>query len=160
MKNRNKVILIIIAVIITIVSIGLYSKYRAFRERLVCPTNLRALGIAMAAYADNHNDKWPDKDQWCDLLLKNTEITPKNLRCPAEWKGPCNYSINADLPIHKKDTPDNLVLLFESTPSWNQSGDISIFNPQRLTTYGGYVLFADGYVEFVEADNIPSTLSE
>ncbi|MFZ9023775.1 MAG: H-X9-DG-CTERM domain-containing protein, partial [Anaerohalosphaeraceae bacterium] len=51
--------------------------------------------------------------------------------------------------------PADLVLLFESAPSWNQVGGADDVVTDRHGKPGANIAFADGHVEFVKAEDIP-----
>ena len=143
---------------------------RSMGQRAVCMSNLKQLGVATMMYAENNKEQYPTTDKWCDLLGPYYGNNSKVLICPATQKSKCgyakmcgytiepnakhqcNYAIN---PNAKRDCrfPATTILLFESNPGWNQSG-----GPELLTTQnhdgGCNVLFCDGHVEFVRAENI------
>ena len=97
---------------------------------------------------------YPTTSKWCDLLIECTEVTEKEFRCPGASEGPCNYAMNKNIEKLGITAPPDIVLLFETRPGWNQAG-----GPEILTTDNHYgdgcnVLFNDGHVEFVKAEDI------
>jgi prepilin-type processing-associated H-X9-DG protein len=64
--------------------------------------------------------------------------------------------MNKNIPADANDMPDDLVLLFESAPGWNQTGGPDDVITDRHGRHGANIAFADGHVEFVEADKIPA----
>ncbi|MBN2133239.1 MAG: hypothetical protein JW741_27315 [Sedimentisphaerales bacterium] len=48
----------------------------------------------------------------------------------------------------------DVVLLFESKPGWNQSGGVELLTTENHGGQGCNVVFVDGHVEFVKADEI------
>ena len=124
----------------------------AFRQ--VCGTNLRQIGIVMTMYAEENN-QYPAADRWCDLLLEHAEITKNSLRCPSAPEGPCNYAMNKNIEkLDLNNAPPDMVLLFETSPGWNQSGGPEILTTENHQDDGCNILFADGRVEFVKRKNL------
>ena len=125
-------------------------KVRAQARRLVCGTNMSALGKAMLIYANDYDEKYPDTSQWCDLLIEHADVPKLIFRCKGAPEGPCNYAIN---PNAKPSSHPYMVLLFETYPGWNQAG-----GPEILTTENHYegcnVLFVDSHVEFVRTEDL------
>ncbi len=60
-----------------------------------------------------------------------------------------NYAIN---PNCMPDSPDDMVLLFESKTGWNQYGGPEIFTFDNHDPKGGCVLFNDGTVKFIRTE--------
>ena len=138
---------------------------RLSAQRAVCMSNLKYLGIAATAYANNNNMQYPTADKWCDLLEPYYKNNSRILVCPAAKKydytrtidpkteHKCSYAIN---PYAKRDCrfPATTVLFFESKPGWNQSGGPELLTTENHRPNGCNVLFCDGHVEFVRAENI------
>jgi prepilin-type processing-associated H-X9-DG protein len=128
------------------------ARTRQLAFRMTCATNLSGLGKAMLIYANDYDDMFPTQSEWCDLLIEYVEVTPKSFVCKGAPEGPCNYAMNENVARLGISAPHDMVLLFETYPGWNQVG-----GPEMLTTDnhqgdGCNVLFVDGHVEFVKAD--------
>ena len=126
------------------------ARVRQISYRMVCGTNMSALGKAMLVYASDNNDMFPTPSKWCDLLIENCDVNEINFVCKGAPEGPCNYAMNKNIEKLGSAAPPDMVLLFESRPGWNLSG-----GPESLTTdnhdgEGCNVLLVDGYVEFVK----------
>ncbi len=130
------------------------SRVRQISFRMVCGTNMSALGKAMLIYSNDYDDI-PIQSKWCDLLIEHTEVRPSMLRCKGATEGPCNYAMNKN--IEKLDagraTPD-MVMLFETHPGWNQSGGPEILITDSHQGDGCCVLFIDSHVEFVKTEDL------
>lgn len=129
-----------------------------------CGNNLRQLGKAMLIYGNNDRRGYPHPNQWCDLLLKNTQVSAERFFCPAvkfkwrrqvcPWPIPknesCYYAMN---PNCEPNSPSDTVLLFETNGGWNQFGGQEILTTEN---HKGrcHVLFNDGHVEFVKPEKI------
>jgi prepilin-type processing-associated H-X9-DG protein len=97
-------------------------------------------------------------NNWCDLLTSPCYVKAEHLKCPADKTGPCSYAMNENISADAGDLPDDLVLLFESAPGWNQTGGIDdvVTNRHGEKNPGANIAFADGTVEFVKPEDIPN----
>jgi prepilin-type processing-associated H-X9-DG protein len=122
------------------------ARTRQIAFRVVCGQNMHGLGKAMLIYTNNYDDKFPTQTKWCDLLIKYAEVPPEGFRCKgAPQQDRCNYAMNKNLEnVDRRNAPPDMVLVFESSPGWNQSGKDD----------GCYVLFVDGHVEFIEKQSL------
>ncbi len=134
---------------------------RSTAARAPCGANLMALGKAMMIYASRNDDRFPDPNRWCDLLIEHTRVTPRQLVCPslvirlpiigtrftrpAPARGVCSYAMN---PNCKAESAPDAVLLFESNLGWNQSGGHEICSTAGHQQRGSNVLLRDTGVYF------------
>ena len=123
--------------------------------RFKCNVCLKSLGTAFKIYADEFDGSLPSVESWCDALGKY--ILPGMLICPSSnaKEDQSSYAMNEFLAGRKlvELSPD-LVLLFESKPSWNKAGGPEILTTENHEGKGCNVLFTDGHVEFIEAEKI------
>ncbi len=99
------------------------------------------------------SNNWSEQVQlWVDINKKNANY----LQCPADKTGPCSYAMNEGIPEEAGKLPDDLVVLFESAPGWNAVGGADDVVTDWHKRAGANIAFADGRVEFVEADAIPN----
>lgn len=124
------------------------------QQRVVCGSNLAGLGKAMLIYASDNNGIYPTPSKWCDLLIKDTDVSKKEFLCPLVHKGPCNYAMNKNIEKLGTKAPPDMVLLFDSKPGWNQSGGPEIVNTENHQGDGCNILFNDTHVRFVRASDI------
>lgn len=124
-------------------------------DRYICDSNLKQLGTACIMHYWEENEAWPTKNTWCDTLWPYYE-SKDLLRCPDDKIGPCSYAMNENIPADAKELPDDLVLFFEAAPGWNQVGGADDVVTDRHRIPGPNIAFADGHVEFVDADDIPN----
>ena len=115
--------------------------------QIKCMTNLSRLGKALRKYAQDYNNVYPTPEKWCDLLALPEEIS----RCPGGKGSRCDYAMN---PNCEPNSPEEMVLLFESTGGWNQFGGPELLNLQNHNGNGCSVLFNDFHLEFVESDQL------
>ena len=153
-------ILVIVAIIALILSIviPIFHHGPCGPKSLICASTIRQLGVGFHLYYEV-NELWPAEINWCDSLKpyfeKNNE---KVYLCFADKTGPCSYAMNENIPADAKDLPSDLVLLFESAPGWNQVGgaDDVVTDRHGEKNPGANIAFADGHVEFVKPEDIPT----
>jgi len=105
-------------------------------------------------YAGEYDDKYPTPSKWCDLLLEHTDVTEKQFRCKGTYEGPCNYAMNKNAEIRGTDSPPDMVLLFETSPGWNQAGGPDILTTDNHQGEGCNIVFVDGHVQFVKTRDL------
>lgn len=133
---------------------------------VVCQANNRSLALCCLVY---HMDEgcWPAKDNWCDLIKSYADETTEDVKiklgrkikvyqCPKDEIGPCSYAMNENIPGDANELPDDLVLLFESTPGWNQIGGSDDVITDRHKRPGANIAFVNGHVEFVKPEDVPN----
>jgi len=131
------------------------SQTRAMAQRIVCGSHLNSLGTALQLYATDNEGKYPTPEKWCDLLIDYSDASKKSFECPAsEEKGQCNYAMNKNIEKLGPHSPSNMVLLFETYPGFNQAGGPELLNPKSHQGRGCNILFNDGHVEFIEAEDL------
>jgi len=119
--------------------------------RDICGGNLRALATLMADYANEHGSLYPPADKWCDTLVRQANIAPRQLNCSVNKDGRCSYAIN---PNCEPNSPPDMVLLFETKGGWNQFGGPEILTTDNHDGKGCNVLFNDGRVRFVKTKDL------
>jgi prepilin-type processing-associated H-X9-DG protein len=132
------------------------AQVKVYAERTVCLTNLSGLGKAMLLYADDNNDKFPTPAKWCDILSDDPDmgIIPKMFICKSAGQGPCNYAMNKNLENLGPNAPGDMVLLFETTPGWNQCGGPEILSLENHRGEGCNIMFVDCHVEWITKDDL------
>jgi len=133
---------------------------------MTCAYNLQKLSKNMLLYSNDNQNRYPESDQWCDLLLEYEQIELKHFLCPGvtfqwrrqvfPWPVPrnekCYYAMN---PNCEPNSPTDTVLLFETKGGWNKFG-----GPELLTTENHFgacnIMFNDGHVERVSRKHIPN----
>jgi len=146
---------ILALILIVLIMIPPRHPRREYAYRIICGVNLRDLGIALQKYASDYDNKYPIVDKWCDLLLQHAGITEKHLVCRSAFKKGnqklCHYAIN---PNAEPNSPEDIVLLFETHGGWNQFGGPEILTLENHNGKGCNVLFNDGRVEFLKPGRI------
>jgi hypothetical protein len=120
-------------------------------RRVPCRINLTVLRGAMLEYASDFNGQYPVLDKWCDLLVRHSKVREIFFVCPFAGKGRCHYAIN---PNCEPNSPEDIVLLFETKGGWNQFGGPEILTLENHNGKGCNVLFNGGRVEFVKPERL------
>ena len=86
-------------------------------RRLLCETNLKGLGTALATYVDDYDGNLPT-ESWCDLLIEKMDVDPRAFKCYGDDDfriGESSYAMNENA-VEKKlsELPTDMVLLFET----------------------------------------------
>jgi prepilin-type processing-associated H-X9-DG protein len=121
--------------------------------RPICCSNLNGLGKAISVYAQECNDTLPSS-QWCDVLIKYADVSPKAFICKSSGAklGQSSYAFNKNLIGRKlSEINPNTVMLFETSPGWNQVGGPEILSYRSHKGEGFNILYADGHVAFEES---------
>ncbi len=143
------IFLIIWCVIFFLPALG-YCIPCAYRNE--CEDKLVNLRDLFHKYADANGDQWPEKEVWCDILKNEYGLRKKDFRCRNDQVGPCSYALNINLPQSRADTPDDMVLFFESQPGWNQVEDrllINLSNHTDSASLGCNIVRIDGKVDYI-----------
>ena len=162
--------LIGLSICLSIFLVGVFLGYLYLGSRLkygqhshiwvvMCKSNLDQLGVHIQIYSDEFDGRYPIPEQWCDLLEKNsedeTEWFRKKLSCIAAVRGgdkaSCHYAMN---PNCQPNSPNDMVLLFETKGGWNQSGGAELLTTENHKDKGCNILFNDGRVEFIKPEEI------
>jgi prepilin-type processing-associated H-X9-DG protein len=87
-----------------------------FREE--CTKKMEKIGVALKAYAKDHNDMLPAED-WCDILIMDYKLDTRDLFCHFFYsrfrEGESSYALNVHIMTTKlSDLPSNTVIAFET----------------------------------------------
>ena len=159
-EKTKKVLLYVIGILIVILAVLIILP--AFQKRsgrhspkLLCQLNNRSLSICCQLYHWDE-DSWPSKTNWCDLIKPHLYGAEIYLKCPKDKIGPCSYAMNENIPDDTKELPDDMVLLFESTPGWNKIGGPDDVVTNRHKKPGANIGFVNGDVKFIKTKDIPN----
>lgn len=121
---------------------------------IICKTKLFGIGRAMRVYASDYEKKWPTAEKWCDLLIAEGDADSGDFLCCPSIEDSSDYALNKYAADLGTDMPADMVLVFESTPGWNQVGGPEILASDRHEKKGCNILFADGHVDWIAVDDI------
>jgi hypothetical protein len=155
-SKRNKRIItgIIAIVLILTILIPAFFRVRSDVYKMYCCTNMSMLYMTMLLYAQDYNDKFPTSSNWCDLMIKLTDVKPKMFRCPGAPEGPGNYAMNINVEKLGTKSPPDMVVLFETKPGWNQSSGPEILSTENHNVEGCNIVFMDCRVDFVKTEDL------
>jgi len=138
---------------------------QAFEARVGCAWNLRKLWNRLRPYENVENPGtadpicvagWPRASEWCNPIVRAYEnaspdrrVITQPFKCPAVDKVRCHYSMN---PNCEPNSPEDMVLLFETKAGWNQHGGPELFTFDNHDPKGGCVLLNDGTVKFIRTE--------
>ena len=152
--------------------------------KITCGQQLERLGKAMAIYSETNNGKYPAASKWCDLLIEQTDVRGFLFVCKGAREERYHHTINQEdepnSPWHQifsyrdpngqryyvkrgyyafnpntePNSPDDVVLLFETKGGWNQFGGPELLTTEHHRGKGSNVLFNDGDAEFVKSRDL------
>lgn len=129
-------------------------RIRSIAPRMVCGSNIAAIGRAMLLYANDYNGMLPTPSKWCDLLIEHGNVTKEQFKCRGMKRGPCNYAMNKNVEKIGINGPPDMVVLFETYPGWNQAGGSEILTTVNHEGEGCNVLYLDNHVYFEKIDSL------
>ena len=118
-------------------------------QEVLCQSHLSDISLPMLIYANEHKDQYPTANKWCDILI-NAGVSPKILKCPSDKKGPSSFALNPNANLY---SPDNVVLIFETSPGWNQHGGAELLtykNHKRKGKEGANIIFNNRSIRFIK----------
>ncbi|AQT67774.1 hypothetical protein STSP2_00923 [Anaerohalosphaera lusitana] len=147
---------VIIAVVATV-----YTAKPYLNSKDLCAQRMKMLGVHAHASHTLSGSRFQRARirTWCDWVVgKHYDFSDKFketgiFRCPGSDEGPCNFAINSNI---RPDSADNVVLLFETAPGWNQNGGPELLDTDNHNGKGCNVLFKSGVVEFVKTEDLQS----
>ena len=93
----------------------------------MCRSNIRQLADLISEYRRDNDGRFPKAEKWCDILLEQTKAEESLFACPLAEGAHCSYSLNKYAVEAGADLPDDMVVLFECEPGWNQVGGPELF---------------------------------
>ena len=137
-------------------------------SRIRCAENLKDLwhrlrlyklaskSVRIGLFRRRENRPYPVANTWCDSIISvyktadyDEEEILKPFICPSAGEGKCHYAMN---PNCGPNSPDDMVLLFETKAGWNQHGGPELFTFDNHNPRGGCVLLNDGTVKFIRTE--------
>ena len=156
-KLRIKIPLWKILVVVAIVALlmGILMPALAKTKRTVageCASHLERLRNAVQLYTEQFDGVYPTPNKWCDLLLEGNYLKSKRfLKCPAVKAGRCHFAIN---PNCSPNSPNDVVLFFETKGGWNQYGGPELLTFDNHKGKNAFVLFNDGCIKFIKTEDV------
>ena len=151
-------ILIIVAIVsfVTGLLFPALTKQRYTAPYLIeCGTNILQLNSALRMYTSDYDGRYPTEDKWCDLLVEYPDVDKSLFICKgAQTKGgqeKCHFALN---PNCEPNSPNDVVLLFDTKGGWNQFGGPELLTTENHKGKGCNILFNDGHVEFIRKEEL------
>ncbi|MDT8302042.1 MAG: hypothetical protein RQ760_11205 [Sedimentisphaerales bacterium] len=148
-----KILLVVIISVVILLTIFLpdpISNERA--ERVKCMANMKSLSLVLYMYAQDNSNSYPTPEKWCDLVVnKFDDVNDKYFCCPGGKEGIYSYAIN---PNCEPNSPEDIILLFETKGGWNQVGGPELLTLENHKGKGCNVVFGDLHIEYVKAERI------
>jgi hypothetical protein len=149
-KICNAIAVLLAAVHLANIFFPVFLNVRRDAKVVQCTVRLGQVGKAMVAYSEKNGGRFPAVDEWCTLLLQESQDLAEELfKCPGAKRGDCSYAIN---PNVGPNSPPDMVLLFESRGGWNEFGGAEIVSFKNHRGRGCTVLFKDGSVRFIRTE--------
>ena len=129
------------------------TEMRPFKMRFQCGSHMQTLYTAGPLY-QRKVSTYPGPAEWCDAIMRdrtNTSYVSEermtgHFKCPTAGEGKSHYAMN---PHCEPNSPQDMVLLFETKAGWNQHGGPELFTFGNHDPKGGCVLLNDGTVKFI-----------
>jgi hypothetical protein len=142
----------------TVIALGLFVLFfmlailpraRCIAYRTQCGMNLRRLGDAILVYANDNDGKFPSAANWCDLLIKNTDVNEEDFKCKDSFLPVFSYGFNKMLDgLSLNEPSSDTVVLFEIAGGRNVSGGPELMVDNKHDDSGSKILLADFNVVF------------
>jgi prepilin-type processing-associated H-X9-DG protein len=156
---------------------------RYLGEKSYCESNLHTIKDTLNEYSKKYG-QYPPAEKWCDVLMQESPISGSSFSCISAWEERYHQTIDQSAdpnsqwrlifkysdpngkisyvkrgyyainPNCEPNSPNNIVLLFETKGGWNQFGGPEILTTDWHRKKGCNVLFNDGHVEFVKPNKI------
>ena len=151
------IVLIPIFSVLLAILMPAFSVVKDYSQQIECRSNLHALHIATLCYAVDYEDQFPTPESWCDLLIKEQDVSPLSFRCPVDPEGTFSYAMNRNLTGQRiEEVSPDTVLFFEANLGRNGVG-----GPEDLVLrhnddgiVGCIIAFVDNTPKFVPEEEI------
>ena len=132
---------IVIFMLLLSIMLSSLARARELAKRTVCANNLKNIGTALVIYANMYNDKLPPN---LDILIDEADMSGMSFMCPSATE---DYE-------HYIYIPFKTVNYFDPQTPW------VIENPENHGGEGGFVLFGDAHVKWVQGPELEQMLED
>ncbi len=121
-----------------------------------CRSNISQLAVLLSEYRRDNDGQFPKTEKWCDILLEQTKADESLFACPLAEGARGSYSLNKHAVEAGDDLPEDMVVLFESGPGWNQVGGPELMIAPHGSRRGnsGSIVLGNGKARFVSEDRL------
>jgi hypothetical protein len=132
------------------------SKAKHKGDTSTCVNQVKEICLAVRLYADENEGQCPPALNWCDAILPNLP-KPESLQCPTRRNQKSGYALNRRVAGRTLSSiPPDTVMIFETGNGWNASGGQDDLLPDSPHGRQFVIGFADGSVQQVPADELPT----
>jgi prepilin-type processing-associated H-X9-DG protein len=143
--------------IMAAILLPVFSQAREKARATTCMSHVKQISAAMQMYAQDHDQRLPRWENWCDavtpyLRSPQGELPRDLFRCPSLRDAPGGYAYNSWLGAAALDripTPAKTVAVFDGTGGWNLAGGPDV--TARRHNKGAYTAFVDGHVRCLDS---------
>lgn len=132
--------------------------HRQASKTSACMSNLKRASLGMMMYANDNDDRFALRDEWCDAIYPYTKQADI-LQCPVMATGTYGYAFNGALSsatFEKVPQPGAVPMIYESVNPIRNASDLvtSLPKPGRHITKGAttgkdIIAYVDGHVKGV-----------
>jgi len=125
-----------------------FGKAREKAMQASCLSNTKQIGLGILMYANDYDEVWPMRDNWCDAVdpyIKNREV----FRCPTAPQRDNGYAYNDSLSMLSLGvipSPRETPLAFDATGGWNAAGGRDLLDFRHNS--GANIVFGDGHARW------------
>lgn len=140
-----------VAVVAIAAGVTLPALAKAKAQTVNSVSNVKQIALAARMYSNDHDDKFPQAETWCDVLAKDYLLPEKVFKAPGDTSpNRSSYAYNTRLSGRDEGQINpQTVVFFECEGGWNKHGGKELLRsrPQQGTVY--VFGFADGSVHQV-----------
>jgi hypothetical protein len=143
------------------ITFPVFMRAREAAKTVTCVSNAKQLTLGVIMYAQDHGERFPAADKWCDEILPHVKDQDV-FRCPNVPGAKSGYAFNVALSgraLGEIADPARTVLIYESNLGWNGAGGPeSVVSPPRHFMSSGKAIvigFVDGHVRTVSSAELP-----
>ena len=166
-------VLLISAVVLT----PPYLRQREATRSRTCLANMKAIGLALTAYAVDHDGWLPPAETWCDSTLSYA-LSHEIYICPSLARERCGYAFNRRLGsvrvgldfssgsayarrwrhsgLDPSHGPAETPMAFDARGGWNLAGGPELLAPRH--GQGFNVVFADTHTKWQDEEHLASAV--
>lgn len=119
------------------------------RRRTACLTHLKQSSVSMLIYLGDHNDRFPERDEWTDVLYPYAK-TWTIFHCPQATNTAWGYAFNGALSRAKQtklQDPVSVFMVYDSVNPMKNASDLVTSLPAVPRHNRNFVGYADGHVK-------------
>jgi len=123
----------------------------AITQRMECQTNLKQFGVALNAYSNDANGRFPIAATWSDDISPYLRRKLQAFLCPSVNSNRSSYAFDDALDQIRDSAippPFQNITIFESDLGWNGHGGLAQLTPNPRHSGGDNYLLNDGHANW------------